>query len=229
MSGSVVPSRVLAIDSAFGPLSVAVAESANVLAASIGAPGAKAAEDLAPLVQSVLLQAHLTMRDIDRIAVTLGPGGFTSLRAGLALAKGLAVGAGKEIIGFTTLEAIAITATSLGVSENCIAIAIDAKRDEVFLQIFDAHAVALTPPMVVPVTSLAIAHDWLSPQCTFALGGTAAKVLAEMLTIKNVIHRDLGLDRPDAATLAVFARNVPVASRPADAVYLRPADARPSS
>jgi tRNA threonylcarbamoyladenosine biosynthesis protein TsaB len=210
--------RVLALDSAFGGITAAAADGATVLSTVVGGPDAKAAESLPEIVQSVLTQAGWSLADLDRIAVTLGPGGFTSLRAGLAFAKGLAMGAGKPLLGFTTLEALAASAPR---ADTPIVAAIDAKRDEVFLQVFDFNVIARTEALVVSVDRLAMAVDLPGP---FRVCGSGARFLTETYGSRAA---DTRIVAPDAAALARHCRTFEPSDRPAEAVYLRAADARP--
>jgi tRNA threonylcarbamoyladenosine biosynthesis protein TsaB len=76
-------------------------------------------------VDALLRQAGAHARDIDRLAVGVGPGSFTGVRLGLATARGLALGLGVPVAGVSTLDALAAGAPgALPV--------IDAKRREVF-------------------------------------------------------------------------------------------------
>src|SRR4029450_31055 len=65
------------------------------------------AETLMPLIARMLDRAELETADLDRIAVTTGPGSFTGLRVGIAAARGIALASGKPAIGLTTLAAFA--------------------------------------------------------------------------------------------------------------------------
>lgn len=210
--------RVLALDSAFGGLSVATAEGQRVVQARHGAPEAKAAESLPGLASEVLAASGWRASEVDRFAVTLGPGGFTSLRAGLAFAKGLALATGKPLLGFTTLEALAVSAPA---SDVPIAAIIDAKRDEVFLQVFGPDRSPLTPPQVVPLFDLASAFPWPD---RFDACGSGSALLG---TLPGSRARQINLSTPDVAALALHCSKFAPHQRPAEAVYLRPADARP--
>lgn len=210
--------RVLAIDSAFGVLSSATADGGRVVSLLCGAAGSKAAEDLPDLIGRTLKQSGWRIADVDRIAVTLGPGGFTSLRAGLAFAKGLALAADKPLLGFTTLEALAIRAPQ---GPTPVAAVIDAKRDEVFLQVFAADRSPLGPPAVLAVSDLARAVHW--PDRIRVCGSGAALLAAQIGNRGDM----LGFDVPDAGALALHCQAFALSERPAEAVYLRPADARP--
>lgn len=66
---------------------------------------------LPALVQAVLDYSEVTLRDIGLLAVSLGPGSFTSVRVGLAFAKGLSMALNKPIIGVRTMEALALSST----------------------------------------------------------------------------------------------------------------------
>jgi tRNA threonylcarbamoyladenosine biosynthesis protein TsaB len=63
--------------------------------------------ELAPALSELLIRCGLTITDIKALGVALGPGSFTSLRAGLALAKGLALARHIPLIGIPTLDVVA--------------------------------------------------------------------------------------------------------------------------
>ena len=65
------------------------------------------AEALMPLIARVMDLAAIEFADLDRIAVTTGPGSFTGLRVGIAAARGIALAAGKPAVGLSTLAAFA--------------------------------------------------------------------------------------------------------------------------
>jgi tRNA threonylcarbamoyladenosine biosynthesis protein TsaB len=84
---------------------------------------------LLPLAAGLLAEAGLGWRDVDRIAVGVGPGTFTGLRVGIATAHGLAQSGEAELVGVSSLRALA-----LGVDRDGLVLAaIDARRGEVFV------------------------------------------------------------------------------------------------
>ena len=93
--------RVLAIDTALAACSAAVLDTDyGGIIASESLPMARGhAEALMPLLARVMQDAGMAFRDIDRIAVTTGPGSFTGLRVGIAAARGIALAAGKPAVG----------------------------------------------------------------------------------------------------------------------------------
>src|SRR6266702_3656731 len=101
--------RILAIDTALEACSVAVFDTeGSSRARSRSLPMARGhAEALMPLIATVMSDARTEFDELDRIAVTVGPGSFTGLRVGVAAARGIALAAGKPVVGLTTLSAIA--------------------------------------------------------------------------------------------------------------------------
>ncbi|MEK9659267.1 MAG: tRNA (adenosine(37)-N6)-threonylcarbamoyltransferase complex dimerization subunit type 1 TsaB [Chloroflexota bacterium] len=90
-------------------------------------PGSHTAE-LLPAVQRLLEVEGLAPRMLDGIAVVAGPGGFSALRAGLGVAKGLALGLGCPLVGVSSLEA---TAQPLGVRGVTVCAVLEAGRGTV--------------------------------------------------------------------------------------------------
>ena len=86
------------------------------------------ASRLLVLVEQALAQAGVEWGDVDRIAVGVGPGGFTGLRIGIAPARALAQARGLPLVPVGSLEALAAGAEATGV----VAAVLDARRGEVF-------------------------------------------------------------------------------------------------
>ena len=96
--------RILGLDAALGACSAALLEDEAVLAAESVVAARGHAALLPPRAAAVLGAAE---GRLDLVAVTIGPGGFTGIRAALALAHGIALGRGAEICGVTLREALA--------------------------------------------------------------------------------------------------------------------------
>src|SRR5580693_4235842 len=142
--------RVLAIDTALEACAAAVldTELASV-AAHESLPMVRGhAEALIPLIARVLERARLTFSEIDRIAVTVGPGSFTGLRVGISAARGIALAAAKPAIGLTTLAGLA--APHIAADDNTLVVAaIDAGHDHVYMQVFGPGGRSLLSPRIV--------------------------------------------------------------------------------
>lgn len=99
---------VLAIDSALDACSVAIVRDGQTLAHISEHMNRGQAERLAPMVREAAEQAGVAFDQIDRVAVTTGPGSFTGVRVGLSFARALALSLDKPCIGVSTLEALAL-------------------------------------------------------------------------------------------------------------------------
>lgn len=91
-------------------------------------------------IASILKQSELTLRQIEAVAVTAGPGSYTGLRVGMATAKGLCYALSKPLITVSTLEAMTIAALEMQSTEDTLFCPmIDARRMEVFTAVFDSN------------------------------------------------------------------------------------------
>jgi tRNA threonylcarbamoyladenosine biosynthesis protein TsaB len=130
--------RILAIETATPAQSVALLDDDRLLAeASYDARGSRGGL-LLPTVDHLLREAGVAAKDLDAVAVSIGPGSFTGLRVGLATAKGLALGTGAAVLGVSTLEALA--AGYEPAMEITICALLDAYRAEVYVAVFRRRA-----------------------------------------------------------------------------------------
>jgi tRNA threonylcarbamoyladenosine biosynthesis protein TsaB len=141
--------RVLAIDTALAACSVAVLDSTSgTLLASESQPMTRGhAEALVPMIGRVITAARLAFADLDRIAVTVGPGSFTGLRVGVAAARGIALAAGKPAVALTTLAAFAAPHIADDATTPLLA-AIDARNEQVYMQLFGPDGRTIVAPRV---------------------------------------------------------------------------------
>ncbi len=96
-------------------------------------PDRKHVENVAGLIEDVLKGAHCDLSHLDAFAVSTGPGSFSGIRVGLAVAKGMALALRKPLIGVSCLEALAWE--SLADGESGVPI-IDARRGEVYTALY---------------------------------------------------------------------------------------------
>src|SRR5690606_31806688 len=152
---------VLSLDTALGACSAAVvacsADDTRVLARAFELRARGHAEALAPMIADVMAAAGLDFGDLDRLAVTVGPGSFTGLRVGIATARGLALATGLPVVGITTLEAIAanVTEQESATRGRRVVAVIDARRDEVYVEMFHRDLQSLTGPRLVALDDAA--------------------------------------------------------------------------
>src|SRR6266576_148467 len=126
---------ILAIDTALDACAAGVLDTAQnkLIAQESQAMKRGHAEALMPLIARVMKQSGVAFSALDRIAATTGPGSFTGLRVGLSAARGIALAAGKPVVGVTTLTAYAAPIVSEN-GEHPVLSAIDARHDHVYFQ-----------------------------------------------------------------------------------------------
>jgi tRNA threonylcarbamoyladenosine biosynthesis protein TsaB len=103
------------------------------------------AERLFGLVDAALAAAGCARADIGLVACDVGPGSFTGVRVAVASAKGIAVGLGVPLAGVVSLEAMAAHARSEHPECALVAAAIDAKKEELYVAMYDGETELLAP------------------------------------------------------------------------------------
>ncbi len=120
--------RVLAIDAACATCSVAILADERIVATEMEASSRGAASSLPRMVADALAMASGAL---DAVAVSVGPGSFTGLRAALSLAHGLSLGFGIQVVGVSVPEALTEAAGDL--AGRALWVALDSRRGRVFL------------------------------------------------------------------------------------------------
>jgi tRNA threonylcarbamoyladenosine biosynthesis protein TsaB len=182
------------------------------------------AEALMPLIARLMAKCELKFTEIDRIAVTTGPGSFTGMRVGIAAARGLGLAAGKPVIGLTTLSAFA--GPYLAANDTLpVAVAIDARHGHVYLQVFGAGGQTLVTPRVVPIEEAVRLSRAGKPR----LVGNAANILAATwpsLDAPSLVEQRAA---PDIDWVARLGASAAEGTSPPKPLYIRAPDAQPSS
>jgi tRNA threonylcarbamoyladenosine biosynthesis protein TsaB len=95
-------------------------------------------------VDEVLDAAGLRIRDVEGIAVGLGPGSFTGLRIGLSYAKGIVTASRQAILGVSTFDAMALCSVAESIPEGAeVCPILDARKGEVYVALYRFVADAL--------------------------------------------------------------------------------------
>lgn len=125
--------NILALETSGWAGSVAALDHDRLITSVALAPSQRSAQSLAPALKAALEQARWSPRDVDIVAVTVGPGSFTGLRVGVTTAKSFAYAVGAKVIGISTLDVLAEQAREYLDSQMLhLSVALDAQRDEVF-------------------------------------------------------------------------------------------------
>ena len=219
--------RILAIDTALEACSAAVLDTEQA-ATSVheSLPMVRGhAEALMPLIARVMERAGLDFAALDRIAVTTGPGSFTGLRVGIAAARGIALAAGKPAVGLTTLAAYA--APLVAADDTLpVVVAIDARHDHVYLQVFGPGGRTIVAPRLAPLREALRVAATGAPRLT----GTAAAMLAAAWPAGERAPSLVDARRaPDIDWVARLGAAAPDTGAPPKPLYLRAPDAQPQN
>ncbi len=216
---------VLAIETSMGRSSVALdtGQADKPVFAKRIEGGQGQAEKLIPLIGSVLEEAGIAFASLDRVAVCIGPGGFSGIRTGVAAARGIGLAAGVPVVGATSFRIMANAFETAPSAPETYGIAAPAGLGAVYCQIFARGERARTGIVVLPQAQC----------CAFfaakaeVLAGPAAAALSEGGFVALPIAAP-GL-HPDAETLARMAFGLDPERDFPNPYYVREADAKPQT
>jgi len=196
------------------------------------------AECLPTQITEILVEADRTHADLSGIAVVAGPGSFTGVRIGVAMARGLALALDIPAFGIDGLEALIANAQPggqisgrTGNTGTLIAAVLDANRGELFARaaFFDSGETPVLPSAAYAPPDLVAALVGASRDGKICLTGSGAALIADDLTAAGA---DVSLATPTETgnlsclvALARAGRGV----RPPVPLYLRAPDAKPQA
>jgi tRNA threonylcarbamoyladenosine biosynthesis protein TsaB len=189
-------SVLLAIDTAAPRLQLAILRDGDRVDMLVEDMATGQAERLFPAIDELFARTGVTYADLTRIAVTTGPGSFTGLRIGLSAARGLALARRIPVIGVPSLFAL-----SLAVQCDPVAVLLDARRGEAYVQTFSGPGIPIGDAVLLPMDE------------------ARARIASGMQLITSPLV--------DIAAVARFAANADPALYPPEAAYIRDADAKP--
>jgi tRNA threonylcarbamoyladenosine biosynthesis protein TsaB len=173
------------------------------------------AETLLPLVEQLLAETGSARSSLDRLAVGIGPGSFTGLRVGIALAQGMALGLDRPLVGIGSLRAVARGAPEE--DPRVRVVALDARRNELFVAVYAADGRELLAPA-------AFGRDVAAVRVAEALAGASALGLGEHSrelgpSVEPLVRDDL--DLPHARWVALLGVDADPAAAIAEPNYVR--------
>jgi len=215
--------RVLAIDTALEACSAAVLDPAHGVIGETLPMQRGHAEALIPLIRRVMNKAGAKFDELDRVAVSTGPGSFTGLRVGISAARGIALAAGRSAVGLTTLVAYAAPLIAKDDSIS-IAVAIDARHSHIYLQIFGPGGRTLVQPRIASIRDAVR----LANNGPVRIVGSAANLLGDAWPAHEMppllVEQKPAPDIAWVARLGAAAADSSAMPKP---LYLRAPDAQP--
>lgn len=199
----------IAIDASSETCSVSLVVNGNMTNAVSDTPRSHA-KTLLPFVHELLSLQQIALSDLDFIACSKGPGSFTGLRIGLGVAQGLAFGAGKPMVGVSSLESMAQAASRLYPQAELVISLLDARMGELYWSVTSVSSAAISSVIEPSLDSVESVNDRLKQvmldnkgRCVLVAGGAA-----ELLDHDNLRHLGAEVEvsvAPDAATMATIA------------------------
>jgi tRNA threonylcarbamoyladenosine biosynthesis protein TsaB len=209
--------RVLGIETSSRRGTVALVEDGHTVATLGHEVPNGHAERMLGLVDRLLADAGWAKTGLDRIAVGVGPGSFTGIRVGIALAQGLALGLDRPVLGIGSLHAMSRGVPDELDGTRCAMV--DAHRNELFCAEYAASGEEVRAPLAVRRDG---AGAWLAEarEPRVVIGEIATSVGVALEPFRSDLT-----DLPHAAGVALLGSVLAPERAPTDAVYARPADA----
>jgi tRNA threonylcarbamoyladenosine biosynthesis protein TsaB len=147
---------ILALEFSSAQRSVALARDGLVLAEAVEGGGGRGTAAFG-LIEKVLATAKISRAEITTIAVGLGPGSYTGIRAAIAMAQGWQLAAGVRLLGVSSADCLAAQAQAEKIFGR-VNVVIDAQRGEFYVATWDISAGArneISPLKIIPAGELA--------------------------------------------------------------------------
>ena len=184
------------------------------------------AEVLVRLIDELVAECQLQREQIDRVAVGIGPGSFTGLRVGVALAAGIATALGRPLLGVSSLQSVAhgFVKHHPSTPDSRIVVLQDARREEVFCGCYDHHGAVLHSPQLVSQSQIFQHLEQLVPSGPGYLVGADPQQFAPEggWPSRFTPHH---VPAPQASFTALIAERLNPDETPVVPHYLRGADA----
>jgi tRNA threonylcarbamoyladenosine biosynthesis protein TsaB len=223
--------RVLALDTSTEACSVALLDGDTVLL-RFALTERSHAELVLPMVESVLEEARLSLRDLQGLAFGRGPGAFTGLRIAAGVVQGYAIGTGLRVVPVSSLAAVAQQVPSR--PGERILVCNDARMQEAYWAVFDRNGHGDLQAVTAEGLARPTALDPAVVDARHAAGNALARYpdLRERLQVAGMQIHDGLYPRADAIArlaLSEFAAGRAVSAEQALPVYVRDQVAAPGS
>ena len=135
------------------------------------------------MIDDAIRRSSLLPSAIDLIGLTVGPGSFTGIRVSLSAARGIALATQARLIGVSGFEAVAANlARPVGSTPGYLLIALESRREDLYIQIFDRAGGAPSEPRAVMPALLGAVLDESIGEAPVFIAGDAAERAASALS-----------------------------------------------
>ncbi len=191
---------ILLIETGTEVCSVAIAGDGAILSIRENHEGRMHAQNIAVYAEELLTELNIKCSDLSAVALSIGPGSYTGLRIGSSFAKGLCYSEGIPLIGISSLHSLVEGYISNhSQSDMVLAPMIDARRMEVFTQLFNDKGEAISE-----ITAEIVDENSFSDykESEIAIFGSGAEKCKDIINAKKVVYHDI---KPSARYMARLA------------------------
>jgi tRNA threonylcarbamoyladenosine biosynthesis protein TsaB len=218
--------KILSLETSEKTCSVALSDGTKLLGSLESTDEKSHASMLTVLIDKLLKTHQITMEGLDAVAISKGPGSYTGLRIGVSTAKGICYGLKIPIIAISTLEIICrrffkteyAVKAKLGDSDILCCAMIDARRMEVYRQLFD-HKVNIASQIIAEEINSNSFYETLRSKKIYFIGSGSTK-LKNIINNENAVFID-GI-YPNAADMCELAFSNYTQQRFEDVAYFEP-------
>ncbi|MGK2860756.1 MAG: tRNA (adenosine(37)-N6)-threonylcarbamoyltransferase complex dimerization subunit type 1 TsaB [Chitinophagaceae bacterium] len=189
---------ILNIDTSTDSASVCLANEAASVKLVVNDNQKDHASWLHTVIQKLISKPKLSFKDIDALAVTMGPGSYTGLRVGLSAAKGLCFASGLPLIGINTLEMMAHP--MLAEEMDLICPVIDARRMEVFMAVYNKKMEEIVKPCAMIIEKNSFDHLFGYGRIIFS--GTGVQKLEKIIAHSNAVFSNTVANASDMTEIS---------------------------
>lgn len=206
--------KVLAIDTATEMCSVALSIDGVCLEREVLTQRSHA-ELVLPMVEELLRESSITLRDLDCIAYGRGPGAFTGVRVAVGVVQGLAFGANRPTVGVSNLAAVAYQVAQPGAR---VLVCMDARMSEVYTATYTGKS---DGGLELVFTEQVLPPDDVTGEGATVLAGTGFRAYSQLRArFPNLPTHDALL--PHARDIAALAKLEVAAGRVEPAANVQP-------
>ncbi len=193
---------ILSLETATSLCSVALHRGGHLISCKqLDRPQAHA-EELAVMIQETLAQGKASVRDLHAVAVSAGPGSYTGLRIGVSTAKGLCYALRLPLLAVSTLEIMVESIRWQQEKPVMFCPMLDARRMEVYCQLFSFDGQAVSPVRAIVIDPLAFAAE-LSNGPVIFFGSGAAKCMSVIHHVNAQFRNDVFPNAKEMGSLAL--------------------------
>ena len=205
--------KILAIETSGETLSVAISNNLTIVAKHFYNAGKIHSDVIIPLINKTLKDVNWNIKDIDKLALSCGPGSFTGIRVSMAVIKTLAQTSNKPVVCIDTLS---VLENQLKLKDVKVVAAIDALRNEVYTK-------QKNEVVIVPINTFV--KKYKKYKNKIFIIGNASMVYSQLITKefgKQSVSVPQTLNYPQASTLCLMAHNIDgVSFKKIEPLYIR--------